>query len=246
MIEERFRALGPMPAANRRQAELIPSAEAVPNPIGSAPGWWVEREGSVTALMPGVPSEMRLMWTDATAPAPGAALRPSAAGDAHGEGVRNRRVGTRRAARDAARGATGRRRCRDLRAGRRRPRALLDGRRSGRTGRAGQRDARRARRVRLRDRRRGPGLGRPRSPRCAGRDDACELGGGHRGRAAGDPLRRAASRGLQPASSAASSMRAGPPGRRSAMRSFSCRCCPRTRMAAAGSGSPSPARSRSR
>ena len=63
-LEERFRALGPMPVANRRQAQRIPSAEAVPNPIGSAPGWWVEREGSVIALMPGVPSEMRLMWID--------------------------------------------------------------------------------------------------------------------------------------------------------------------------------------
>jgi nicotinamide-nucleotide amidase len=63
-LEERFRAFGPMPASNRRQAQLIPSAEAVPNPIGSAPGWWVDRDGSVVALMPGVPSEMRLMWTD--------------------------------------------------------------------------------------------------------------------------------------------------------------------------------------
>ena len=44
-LEERFRAFGPMPAANRRQAMLIPSAEAVPNPIGSAPGWWVDRDG---------------------------------------------------------------------------------------------------------------------------------------------------------------------------------------------------------
>ena len=68
VIEERFRAFGPMPAANRRQGQLIPSAETVPNPIGSAPGWWVERDGSVVALMPGVPSEMRLMWTDRLRP----------------------------------------------------------------------------------------------------------------------------------------------------------------------------------
>lgn len=64
VLEERFRAMGPMPVANRRQAQLIDSAEAVPNPIGSAPGWWVERDGSIVALMPGVPSEMRRMWTD--------------------------------------------------------------------------------------------------------------------------------------------------------------------------------------
>lgn len=67
-LEERFRAIGPMPAANRRQAQLIPSAETVPNPIGSAPGWWVERDGSVIAVMPGVPSEMRRMWTDELRP----------------------------------------------------------------------------------------------------------------------------------------------------------------------------------
>jgi nicotinamide-nucleotide amidase len=68
VLEERFRAFGPMPSANRRQAQLIPSAESLPNPIGSAPGWWVERDGSVVALMPGVPSEMRLMWTDELRP----------------------------------------------------------------------------------------------------------------------------------------------------------------------------------
>ncbi len=68
VLEERFRAFGPMPAANRRQAQLIPSAEAVPNPIGSAPGWWVERDGTVVALMPGVPAEMRRMWTDELRP----------------------------------------------------------------------------------------------------------------------------------------------------------------------------------
>jgi len=67
-IEERFATLGPMPAANRRQAMLIPSAQALPNPIGSAPGWWVETDGVVMALMPGVPSEMRRMWTDEVRP----------------------------------------------------------------------------------------------------------------------------------------------------------------------------------
>jgi nicotinamide-nucleotide amidase len=63
-LEERFAAFGPMPAANRRQALLVPSAEPLPNPIGSAPGWWVDRDGVIVALMPGVPSEMRRMWTE--------------------------------------------------------------------------------------------------------------------------------------------------------------------------------------
>ena len=67
-LEERFRAYGPMPETNRRQAMLIPSAAALPNPLGSAPGWWVERDAVVTILMPGVPSEMRRMWTDQVRP----------------------------------------------------------------------------------------------------------------------------------------------------------------------------------
>lgn len=52
----------PMPERNIKQATLIPSATALSNPIGTAPGWWVERNGHVLACMPGVPAEMRLMW----------------------------------------------------------------------------------------------------------------------------------------------------------------------------------------
>lgn len=74
-LEERFRAYGPMPAANRRQATLVPSAQTIPNPIGSAPGWWVERDGGVVVLMPGVPSEMRLMWAEQVRPRLAARLR---------------------------------------------------------------------------------------------------------------------------------------------------------------------------
>ncbi|MEJ7802324.1 MAG: molybdopterin-binding protein [Candidatus Limnocylindria bacterium] len=67
-LEERFRAFGPMPAANRRQAMLVPSAGSLPNPIGSAPGWWVERDDMIVVLMPGVPSEMRRMWSEQVRP----------------------------------------------------------------------------------------------------------------------------------------------------------------------------------
>jgi nicotinamide-nucleotide amidase len=63
-LRERFAAFGTMPESNLRQALRVPSAEALPNPIGSAPGWWVDRDGSVTVLMPGVPSEMRRMWDE--------------------------------------------------------------------------------------------------------------------------------------------------------------------------------------
>jgi len=67
-LERRFAAYGPMPAANRRQAMRVPSAEALINPIGSAPGWWVDRDGVVVVLMPGVPSEMRRMWVEQVRP----------------------------------------------------------------------------------------------------------------------------------------------------------------------------------
>jgi len=33
-----------LPPSNLKQATLIPSAQALPNPIGTAPGWWVEKE----------------------------------------------------------------------------------------------------------------------------------------------------------------------------------------------------------
>ena len=77
-LRERFSAYGPMPESNLRQALRIPSAEALANPIGSAPGWWVDRDDVVVVLMPGVPSEMRRMWGEQVAPRLGRrfALRP--------------------------------------------------------------------------------------------------------------------------------------------------------------------------
>jgi nicotinamide-nucleotide amidase len=48
---------------NIKQAWLIPSATAIPNERGTAPGWWVDRpDGCVIVALPGPPSEMRPMW----------------------------------------------------------------------------------------------------------------------------------------------------------------------------------------
>src|SRR5579859_4666825 len=52
-----------MPERNVKQATLIPSARAIVNPVGTAPGWWVERDGRIIVAMPGVPSEMKRMWS---------------------------------------------------------------------------------------------------------------------------------------------------------------------------------------
>lgn len=51
-----------MPERNIKQATLIPSGRALPNPLGTAPGWWVEKEGRIIVAMPGVPREMYRMW----------------------------------------------------------------------------------------------------------------------------------------------------------------------------------------
>jgi len=58
----------PMPESNIKQAWLIPSARALDNPRGTAPGWWVERDGHVIVCMPGVPTEMERMWANEVRP----------------------------------------------------------------------------------------------------------------------------------------------------------------------------------
>jgi nicotinamide-nucleotide amidase len=53
----------PFPEANRKQAWLIPSAVAIPNDHGTAPGWFVTRpDGRIIVALPGPPREMRPMW----------------------------------------------------------------------------------------------------------------------------------------------------------------------------------------
>src|SRR5207244_3479629 len=58
----------PMPERNIKQATRTESTQALPNPRGSAPGWWVERDGHVLVAMPGVPHEMRHMWETQVVP----------------------------------------------------------------------------------------------------------------------------------------------------------------------------------
>jgi len=58
----------PMPERNLKQATRTASTMALPNPRGTAPGWWSERHGHVIAAMPGVPHEMRFMWETQVVP----------------------------------------------------------------------------------------------------------------------------------------------------------------------------------
>jgi nicotinamide-nucleotide amidase len=51
-----------MPANNFKQATLVPSASALPNKCGTAPGWWVEKDGRTVVALPGPPIELQDMW----------------------------------------------------------------------------------------------------------------------------------------------------------------------------------------
>jgi nicotinamide-nucleotide amidase len=57
-----------MPPSNLQQAKRILSAASLPNPRGTAPGWWVEKNGKVIAVMPGPPREMLPMWQNEVLP----------------------------------------------------------------------------------------------------------------------------------------------------------------------------------
>jgi nicotinamide-nucleotide amidase len=57
------------PPSNLKQAWLIPSATALANRNGTAPGWWVDRpDGRIIVALPGPPREMRPMWADEVLP----------------------------------------------------------------------------------------------------------------------------------------------------------------------------------
>jgi nicotinamide-nucleotide amidase len=66
-LEAELRAFFPsrgieMPERNVKQAWVIPSVTPLANPVGTAPGWWAERDGKIVVAMPGVPHEMMRMW----------------------------------------------------------------------------------------------------------------------------------------------------------------------------------------
>jgi nicotinamide-nucleotide amidase len=57
-----------MPERNLKQAWLTPSTRDIPNPRGTAPGWWSEKDGRIIIAMPGPPAEMSRMWEKEVAP----------------------------------------------------------------------------------------------------------------------------------------------------------------------------------
>lgn len=72
MVTELYRrlfALGLVPTseltpARRKMANLPAGALPLPNSVGAAPGIWLEHEGATVACLPGVPAEMKAIFTE--------------------------------------------------------------------------------------------------------------------------------------------------------------------------------------
>ncbi|HXF68595.1 MAG TPA: CinA family nicotinamide mononucleotide deamidase-related protein [Thermoflexus sp.] len=68
-IRARFQSLGiPMPENNRRQAFRPQGSQAIPNPIGTAPGFLLEENDRALFALPGVPRELERMLAESVVP----------------------------------------------------------------------------------------------------------------------------------------------------------------------------------
>ena len=68
-LQDLFRRyLREIPQSNIRQATVIPSAQVIPNSMGTAPGWWVEKDDHIIIALPGPTDEMKLMWQEGVLP----------------------------------------------------------------------------------------------------------------------------------------------------------------------------------
>lgn len=69
MIEEMMRKRNfPMNDNNRRQAEVPVSCKVLTNAIGTAPGMWFEKDGTIFISLPGVPAEMKYIMAQHVLP----------------------------------------------------------------------------------------------------------------------------------------------------------------------------------
>lgn len=68
-IAGRYRMRGKeMPEINIRQAFLIEGSEIINNPVGTAPGMWIEDKGIYIVVLPGPPAEMIPMFDSSVLP----------------------------------------------------------------------------------------------------------------------------------------------------------------------------------
>ncbi len=68
-IQDRFRRIGKrMSPNNRKQAYRPESAEVLENPLGTAPGLWLQKSGKILVMLPGPPNELQPMFTEQVIP----------------------------------------------------------------------------------------------------------------------------------------------------------------------------------
>lgn len=68
-IEKRMLKLGRNLSQNQEKQAYIPEiGEAIPNPVGTAPAFFIERNHKIVISLPGVPSEMEYLWKTAVLP----------------------------------------------------------------------------------------------------------------------------------------------------------------------------------
>jgi nicotinamide-nucleotide amidase len=69
MLRQRFAARGfRMTQINERQAEVIQGAEILDNPLGTAPGMWIEERSRYIVLLPGPPRELQSIFEEKVLP----------------------------------------------------------------------------------------------------------------------------------------------------------------------------------
>lgn len=68
VVAELEKAWPDLVARNRIQATLPETAEPLPNRVGTAPGIWMRLGRAVIACLPGVPSEMKIMYREQVVP----------------------------------------------------------------------------------------------------------------------------------------------------------------------------------
>ncbi|MEM0027499.1 MAG: nicotinamide mononucleotide deamidase-related protein [Ignisphaera sp.] len=62
-VKEKYDKRGlPLTPERIKMAYLPEGAKPIPNPIGTAPGSWIEHENTIIVSLPGVPNEMMSMW----------------------------------------------------------------------------------------------------------------------------------------------------------------------------------------
>ena len=66
-----------MASSNRSQAYIPAGADVLDNPLGTAPGFWCSKENFNIAVVPGVPAEMKHMFSDRIVPRISSALKGS-------------------------------------------------------------------------------------------------------------------------------------------------------------------------